>query len=1085
MNLKVSKKSRGYGLLKTFFLTSLLMVIIVPIYYESMCSAQPSENYISTAGTSSDFPIVDGSAAAIYVASDDERGVARAVKDLQADINRVTGKTPVIINNISDASGNTIIVGTIGKSTVLDNLISSGKIDVTAIKGKWESTIIQVVENPVDGVSRGLVIAGSDRRGTIYGIYDLSEKMGVSPWYYWADVPSKTKSSVYVKQGIYKQGEPSVKYRGIFLNNEAPCLSGWTKEKFGGVGFNHLFYEKVFELILRLKGNYLWPAMWGNSFNQDDTQNPVLADQYGIVMGTSHHEPMMRAQKEWTDGGVGEWNHVTNRTNLNNFWDFGIQRNKNYDNLITIGMRGDGDMAMPGNTIQEQMSALKTVIADQRDILTKRVNADLTKVPQLWALYTEVQEYYQNGFRVADDVTYLWTDDNYGNVRMLPTANERNRAGGSGIYYHIDANVYPYIYKWINTIPITKIWEQMNMSYQHEADRVWIVNVGDIKPLEFPLEFFMRLAWDVNKFNKDNLLEYAVSWATEQFGSTYAADIADIIMKYSKFNGRIKPEKILQATYHVTNYNEGERVLDEWKSIADKCEKIYGQIPSEYRDAYYQLVYYPTIQSKGVMAMQYYAAMSNLYAGQGRAMTNDYANLTKTTFDADAAASNYYNKTMLNGKWNHTMDQPHIGFPGAAWDDPKVDKMPTTKTITIGSGSEMGVAIEGSATTWPNSASCTLPDFSVYTKDRHFIEIFNKKSSPFSFTITTDKSWIKLDSIKGTVNKQTRVWVDIDWSTIPKGADVTGQLTVSNGASTTVPVKVKVVNPASPDPATIIGFIENNGYVSMEAEHYTKKVDAGGVKWEEIPDYGRTGSSMALFPSTGNSVKPPQGSPCLEYQFYLFNSGTYAVSTYTAPTCAFDPNHGISYAVSIDDQTPQTVQNYPSGNSVNHKDFNTAIKDNILIRNTSFKFNASGYHTLKVWMVDPGVVLQKIVINTGGLQPSFLGPPESYFGVDKTTANRHTAGSKKIAAGSQFNVRYNRFSSQLVIKYALQQNDQQVEVNMYTLQGKRVATIMKGMMGGEPATFLWDANNVSSGSYICRIAVDGRNSWTRQIVVSK
>ena len=432
-------------------------IIISSFSQKSICNAQTAYNYISTTGTGSDFPIVNVSTADIYVDSKDFWGVARAAGDLQADVKRVTGATPAIKNDTSGLSSSAIIVGTIGKSTVINNLISSGKIDVTSIQGKWESAIIQVVENPLAGVSKGLVIAGSDRRGAIYGIYDLSQKMGVSPWYWWADVPVKTKSTVFVKQGVYRLGEPSVKYRGIFINDEAPCLSEYTKEKYGGVGFNHLFYEKVFELLLRLKANYLWPAMWGNTFNQDDTLNPVLADKYGIVMGTSHHEPMMRAQKEWTTSGLGDWNYVTNRTNIYNFWDFGINRNKAYDNLITIGMRGDGDKAMPGNTIQEQMDALKTVVSDQRKILGNRINSDLTKIPQVWMLYTEVQVYYENGFRVPDDVTHLWTDDNYRNVRRLPMADERSRAGGAGIYYHVDANVYPYIYKWINTIPITKI----------------------------------------------------------------------------------------------------------------------------------------------------------------------------------------------------------------------------------------------------------------------------------------------------------------------------------------------------------------------------------------------------------------------------------------------------------------------------------------------------------------------------------------------------------------------------------------------------------------------------------------------------
>src|ERR1700687_3631652 len=483
-----------------------------------------------------DFAIAEGaSLAAIYVDANDHAGVVRAVGDLGADVERVTGRTPATKNAASGA--NLIIVGTIGKSAVIDQLIREKKLDVSSIAGKWESFLIQVVPKPLPGVVNGLIIAGSDKRGTIYGIYDLSEQIGVSPWYWWADVPVHHRDSLFVRPGRYVQESPAVKYRGIFLNNEAPALSGWVQEKFGN--FNHQFYEKVFELLLRLKANYLWPAMWNNAFNEDDPLNPQLADMYGIVMGTSHHEPMLRAQQEWKRHGAGPWDYSLNSDVLQKFWTEGIERNKNYESITTLGMRGDGDLPM---TEGANIALLEKIVADQRKIIASHVNPGLSAVPQDWALYKEVQEYYEKGMRVPDDVTLLWCDDNWGNIRRLPTADERKRTGGAGIYYHFDYVGDPRSYKWLNTIPITKVWEQMPLSFEYGADRIWIVNVGDLKPMEFPIEFFLTLARDPHRWPKEKIADFTRLWAVREFGTEYGPAVAEIISKYTKLNGRRKPE---------------------------------------------------------------------------------------------------------------------------------------------------------------------------------------------------------------------------------------------------------------------------------------------------------------------------------------------------------------------------------------------------------------------------------------------------------------------------------------------------------------------------------------------------------------
>ncbi|MCJ7730397.1 MAG: glycosyl hydrolase 115 family protein, partial [Sedimentisphaerales bacterium] len=673
--------------------------------------------------------------AALYVDLNDYAGVVRAVKDLQADINRVTGRTPALTYDETALGKNVVIIGAIGKSQIIDRLIHGGKVDASQITGKWESFLIQVVPEPLPGVENGLIIAGSDKRGTIYGIYDLSEQIGVSPWYWWADVPVEHKDALFIRSGRYIQGEPAVKYRGIFLNDEAPCLTNWVKEKFGN--YNHKVYTKVFELLLRLKANYLWPAMWNNAFNEDDPNNPRLADEYGIVMGTSHQEPMLRAQKEWDrryQSKLGSWNYYKNPDVLENFWREGIRRNKDFESIITIGLRGADDTPMiQGGTVAQSMALLEKIVDVQRKMISEEINPDVTKVPQLWCLYKEVQEYYEKGLRVPDDVTLLWCDDNWGNIRRLPTDEERKRPGGAGIYYHFDYVGGPRSYKWLNTIQITKIWEQMNLAYNYGATKIWIVNVGDLKPMEFPIEFFMHLAWDPQRWPKEKIAEYSKLWAQREFGPQYAADIADIVSKYTKYNARRKPELLESNTFSLVNYREADTVVADFNAITAKAEQIYSALPDNAKDAFFQLVLYPTKASAQVTEIYVTAGKNRLYAAQKRASTNDLAAKTRALFEADAELSNYYNHKMANGKWNHMMEQTHIGY--TFWNQPPKNNMPDVTEINVPAEVNMGVSVEGAIEAWPGfSDEPTLPEFSVFGEQRRYVDVFNRGQDLFEFS---------------------------------------------------------------------------------------------------------------------------------------------------------------------------------------------------------------------------------------------------------------------------------------------------------------------------------------------------------------
>ncbi len=927
------------------------------------------DRYVDPAYHPGDFSLVTRNAAAtLFVDSADFPGVVRAANDLQADIERVTNRVVAVAHDEKRLGSNVIIVGTAGKSKIIDQLIRDHKIDVTAIASKWESFLIQVVPKPLPGVASALIIAGSDKRGTIYGIYDLSSQIGVSPWYWWADVPIQHHDELFVKPGTYVQGPPAVKYRGIFLNDEAPSLTGWVIEKYGN--YNHEFYTKVFELLLRLKANYLWPAMWNNAFNEDDPLNPQLADEYGIVMGTSHHEPMVRAQQEWKRHGKGLWDYSKNAEILKEFWYLGVERNKKYESIITLGMRGDGDLPM---TESANIALLEKIVADQRKMIADRVNADISKVPQDWALYKEVQEYYEKGMRVPDDVTLLWCDDNWGNVRRLPTQEERKRSGGAGIYYHFDYVGDPRSYKWLNTIPIAKVWEQMNLAYHYGADRIWIVNVGDLKPMELPIDFFLNMAWKPENWHKEKISEFTRLWAERQFGPQFAPDIADVLSKYTKYNGRRKPELLDPSTFSLVDYREADTVFADFQAAVAKAEEIYGKLPENQRDAFFELVLYPTKASAIVTELYITAGRNQLYASQGRASANELAAAARALFQADADLSAYYNHMLAHGKWDHMMDQTHIGY--TFWNQPPVNAMPKVTEIEIPALAQLGVAVEGSASAWPGSpGEPSLPPFDLFNQQRRYIDIFNRGREPFVFSATTSVPWIVLSESQGTIEKERRVWVSVDWKKAPLGF-TSGSLKIARGSTQEVVVNVNTFRPQDLTRESLDGFVESDQYVSMEAVHYSKKVDGPSARWESIDDLGRTLSSMSVFPVTAESVTPPRDSPRLEYKLYLFDPRTVEVEAILAPTLNFVPGRGLRYAISFDDEAPQVIDALAQ-NSV--EDWRTSVKDSVRKVQSTHLLAKSGYHTLKFWMVDPGVVLQKLVVNLGGVKPSYLGPPESY-----------------------------------------------------------------------------------------------------------
>ena len=596
----------------------------------------------------------------IYMDANDCKGVSYAAHALVKDIQKVSGSQAYITSVAKSETGKkpTILVGTIGHSAAIDQLIKQRRIDSKQLKGKREKFIITVVDGQ-------LVIAGSDRRGTIYGIYELSQQMGVSPWYDWADVPVEHHDSIFVNKGTYTDGEPAVRYRGIFLNDEAPCLTSWVKNTYGTDYGDHRFYQRVFELVLRLRGNMMWPAMWGWAFYADDPENEKTADEMGIVMSTSHHEPMARNHQEYARNrqGWGAWNYQKNKEGLKKFFREGIERMKGTEQIVTIGMRGDGDEAMSEDADTKLM---QQIITDQRQIIADVTGKKASETPQVWALYKEVLDYYDKGMKVPDDVTLLLCDDNWGNVRRVPNAQERKHKGGWGLYYHVDYVGAPRNSKMLNCTPVQNPWEQLTLAYENGIDRLWILNVGDLKPMEYPISQFMDIAWNPHKYAVNHITDHTRDWCAQQFGEEQADEAARLLNLICKYNGRCTPEMLDKNTYSLEN-GEWQEVVNQYLQIEADALRQYNSLPAAYHDAYRQIILFPIEVMSNLHQMYFAQAMNHQLYKQGNPKANVWADECERLFKRDSLICDEYNHKMSGGKWNGMMTQKHIGY--TSWND--------------------------------------------------------------------------------------------------------------------------------------------------------------------------------------------------------------------------------------------------------------------------------------------------------------------------------------------------------------------------------------------------------------------------------
>ena len=595
----------------------------------------------------------------ISFSSGDYEGVKIAIGSLQADLRQTIGTDQV-----------DILVGTVGRNADIDRLVKQGVLP--QLKGKREKFVVTALDGR-------LVIGGSDRRGTIYGIYELSRQLGVSPWYWWADVPVVRHDKAYILPGTFTDGEPAVAFRGLFLNDEAPCLTSWVKHTWGTDYGDHRFYEKVFELILRLKGNFLWPAMWGWAFYADDPENGKTADKMGVIMGTSHHEPMARNHQEYARHRRewGAWNYQTNQAKLDQFFREGIERMKGTEDIVTIGMRGDGDEAMSDNADTKLM---ERIINNQRQIIKDVTGKPANKTTQVWALYKEVQDYYDAGLKVPDDVMILLSDDNWGDIRRVPvTKEERSRKGGWGIYYHVDYVGAPRNTKWLNVTQTQQMFEQLSLAYDHGIERMWILNVGDLKPMEYPIQLFMDMAWNPKAYTLQNVTDHTRRFFRSVFSAPVADEAADIYNRNCQYMARVTPEMLDAQTYNL-EMGEWRQVADDYMRLETRALRLLEEVPAEARDAYRQLLLFPVQAMSNLYDMYYAQAMNQYLAKQNDPDANVWAGRVAAAFKRDSLLCYYYNKVMSCGKWDGMMSQKHIGY--RSWNDnfPR-DMMPRTAAV--------------------------------------------------------------------------------------------------------------------------------------------------------------------------------------------------------------------------------------------------------------------------------------------------------------------------------------------------------------------------------------------------------------------
>ena len=933
-------------------------------------------------------------AAILYDASD-AAVVKRAAELFAADVEAVTGRRPQVTSATGE-TGPAVIVGTVGGSALIRRLSEAGKIDTAPLEGAWERYLIQTVANPLPGIRKALVIAGSDRRGAAYGLFTLSELIGVSPWYWWADVPVKKHAALHVDAPPTYSQTPSVRYRGIFLNDEDWGLTPWASQTFeperGNIGPRT--YAKVCELLLRLKANYLAPAMHpvSTSFNQIP-ENKLVADTFAIVMGSTHCEPLLlNTASEWDTQTMGPWNYDKNKEGINRVLTQRVRENSPYENVYTLALRGLHDGAMSTTLpMHEKVRMLQQALLDQRQILAENIDRPVETVPQAFTPYKEVLEIYSNGLELPDDVTIVWPDDNYGYMKRLSGVREQRRTGRSGVYYHVSYLGVPHSYLWFSTTPPSLMYEELRKAYDTTADRLWLLNCGDLKGSEMQVSLFLDMAWDIGRFTADNVVTYPARWLAGIFGEAYYDRLEAMTREHLRLAFPRKPEymgwgyhwnrfdhnceQLTDTDFSFTNYDEAPRRLEAYRKLGARAEALLHEIGDEARPAFYQLVYYPLRGAELMNRMTLGGQRNRWYARQGRAATNAVRDEVQRCYDSLQVITRGYN-SLLGGKWNHMMSMRQ-NYDGVS----AYFNLPHLATHDAAGAPRLALQVAGEDVTGAR-AFHALPAFDNYLRRTYPVEIYNRGGGTLAWTAHASEPWVVLSKSAGKTADEERITVGIDWEKAPSGNAVPAQIVFPAGEQSEK-VLLSLFNPTAPSRAELRGiYVENNGCVSIPAAGCHRVRENDRIKITAVEDLGIEGPALQLGdPTAPLQIFRSRDVPCAEYDFYAFDAGSVDVYTYVLPTFPLhadrdfrigeNTNTDTKYSVQIDDGALAT----PSSSHVEYSQvwFESVLR-NCAVNKSTLHIDKPGRHTLRIRVGDPGIVLQKIVLDFGGMKRSYLGP---------------------------------------------------------------------------------------------------------------
>ncbi|SEO44172.1 Glycosyl hydrolase family 115 [Amphibacillus marinus] len=935
-------------------------------------------------------------------------GVNKVAAKVMHDIKLVFGYLPQATGDRTKLAKHAIIYGTVEHSPMLQKLAEQKRIDLATITGKREVFLFQVIEQPFEGVESALIIAGSDKRGAIYGLFHLSEQLGVSPLVNWNSVkPARKEVFSLGTNFIYTSKEPSVRYRGFFINDEWPAFGSWTTHNFGG--FNAEMYDHVFELLLRLKGNYLWPAMWSARFSDDGPglANAELADEYGVVMGASHHEPCLRYGEEYkylrgADSKYGDaWNFITNRDGIIKFWENGLKRSGQFENVITVGMRGEQDTAIMDkeSTLADNIAMLRDVLKTQNQLIREHVNPNLAEVPRMLALYKEVEPFFYGdkdtqgliNSEELENVILMLCDDNHGNLRTLPTEDMRDHQGGYGMYYHFDYHGGPVSYEWINSSYLPKIWEQMTMAYDFGIRDLWLVNVGDIATQEFPLAYFLDLAYDFDKWGTDAINQtdlYTKQWVDQHFANKFSEfdrdKLFDLLTGYTKLAHNRRPETMNVNVYHPVNFKETDQTLEQIDQLLQIAEELYQAIDAEHLSAYVALAYYPAVGNLNLQKLWLLTGKNNAAAKLGKLEANQLAEQVQACLRRDRALVDQYH-TIENGKWYGLGLSEHIGF--THWNEDE-NQNPVLMQTWPANKPRLVVTVDGTeqhteGSPW-HKHTLLLSDFLQPDIEQASVTISSVSDQEAAYQIINETAWLTCSRLSGSLDGKEKT-TEVITFTINRAAmngETEGSIVIKlpTGACTLLVKATQSKFTELPEQT----YIETNGYISIEAAHYFAKQNATNAQgdlhqFHVLQGYGKTLSAVKAFPTTEHFTIG-KDAPYLDYQFVLSETGTHEVELYMQPSNSVTNANTLFCGVQLNDNDVSIINVLPDGYQVNDHNWGQGVLSNI--HKHVIKIQADkGLNTLRIYAVSPGFVLEKLVIYPEANKPaaSYLGPPETYY----------------------------------------------------------------------------------------------------------